>query len=135
MRSLEKLNDDNWHLVEFSRDGPNGKLVVDRKYRTSDKSLAEKLELSLPFYLGGLEPSDYNVVYGNLVSDSFNMDNLVEISIILHPHIVVVKYVPKIRTVFLHHFKVFPNFGIPTPLHLSIGGGIRPPEITLSKSQ
>lgn len=65
-------NDNEWHLVEFSREGVEGKMVIDGgdlSGRIPHKSPA--LDLHIPFYLGGIQPDDYNLVLPNLVSVFF----------------------------------------------------------------
>lgn len=62
-------NDNEWHVVDFSRDGAEGKLVIDGG--ALNGKLAHKtpsLDLRIPFYLGGIHPNDNNTVLLNLVS-------------------------------------------------------------------
>ncbi|KAK9871509.1 hypothetical protein WA026_012880 [Henosepilachna vigintioctopunctata] len=73
IKSKEFYSNDVWHKVDFSREGSNGKLVIDGESENFGTALnAEKMELKLPYYIGGLEPADYNIVYGNLnTTESF----------------------------------------------------------------
>ncbi|KAL3275279.1 hypothetical protein HHI36_020047 [Cryptolaemus montrouzieri] len=66
-------NNDLWHKVDFSRDGSNGKLIIDGDSVNFGQAVnADKMELKSPFYIGGLEPADYNNVYSNLnMTESF----------------------------------------------------------------
>lgn len=67
--SDDAYNDDEWHLVEFGREGPNVKLAIDDKFTKDGKSASEsqKLDINIPFYIGGLKPQDYNTVSRILV--------------------------------------------------------------------
>ncbi|XP_060535680.1 laminin subunit alpha [Cylas formicarius] len=67
LRSQLTYNDNEWHLVEISRDGSDGKLVIEGGALTG-KILQKttSLGLHIPFYLGGLHPDDYNYVQSNL---------------------------------------------------------------------
>lgn len=72
LKSQMSYNDNEWHLVEFSREGVEGKMVIDGgdlSGRIPHKSPA--LDLHIPFYLGGIQPDDYNLVLPNLVSVFF----------------------------------------------------------------
>ncbi|XP_066250557.1 laminin subunit alpha isoform X1 [Euwallacea similis] len=84
LRSQMTYNDDLWHVVEFSRDGAEGKLSIDRG--TLDGKLSHKtpsLTLHVPFYLGGINREQYDKVLSNLnITEqfrgcirNFNMNN------------------------------------------------------------
>ncbi|XP_017779043.1 PREDICTED: laminin subunit alpha isoform X2 [Nicrophorus vespilloides] len=72
--SKVKWNDNVWHEVMISREGLNGKLVIDNEHVVEGKAPghATKMELFPPYYLGGVAPKDLNSVMGNLnMSDPF----------------------------------------------------------------
>ncbi|KAH1008402.1 hypothetical protein HUJ05_008957 [Dendroctonus ponderosae] len=67
LKSQMVYNDNEWHVVDFSREGAEGKLVIDGGSLSG--RLAHKtpsLDLRIPFYLGGVQPNDYNMVSPNL---------------------------------------------------------------------
>lgn len=69
IESKSTYNDGHWHLIEFSREGSAGKLVVDET-DINDGNIAQKnvaLDLRVPFFIGGLRPDDYNEVQTSLV--------------------------------------------------------------------
>lgn len=59
--SDREYNDDSWHLVEISRQGPNAKLVIDDYSLDSDLPAIgdKKIDINIPFYIGGLREGDY----------------------------------------------------------------------------
>lgn len=63
-------NDNKWHTVEFSRNGPEGKLVIDGEHVDGGRTIGNtvKVELNIPFYLGGINPDHENEVLRSLVS-------------------------------------------------------------------
>ncbi|CAG9836790.1 unnamed protein product [Diabrotica balteata] len=68
IKSKNVYNDDKWHLVEFSRENFDGKLVIDQE-DVSTGSLASKthtLNIQVPFYIGGLAPELYNTAHMDL---------------------------------------------------------------------
>lgn len=75
--SDDTYNDDEWHLVEFGREGPNAKLAIDDKFTKDGKLIndIQKLEISIPFYIGGLKPQDYTIVSKILVTNNLFIKN------------------------------------------------------------
>lgn len=69
LRSDFMYNDNNWHSVEFSRDGSDGKLVIDNQLADGGKTQnnTTKLELHPPFYLGGINQEQKNAIQPKLV--------------------------------------------------------------------
>lgn len=68
-------NDDNWHLVEFSREGGGVKLVLDEtdvKDGTAGQS-SFALDVRVPFFIGGLRPEDSSQIQQSLVSSKKNI--------------------------------------------------------------
>ncbi|XP_030765960.1 laminin subunit alpha [Sitophilus oryzae] len=60
-------NDNEWHYVQFSRQGSEGKLIIDNKDipgRSVHKT--QTLDLHIPFYLGGIHPDATEQVLQNL---------------------------------------------------------------------
>lgn len=69
IKSQLQYNDSTWHVIEFSRDQGEGKLMID------DGSLSAKLPhktltltLKPPFNFGGVNASDQDAVMAYLVS-------------------------------------------------------------------
>ncbi|XP_050301015.1 laminin subunit alpha [Anthonomus grandis grandis] len=84
IKSQMTYNDDKWHKVDFSRDGSEGKMVIDfgsLTGRIPHKTVS--LDLHIPFYLGGVPQEDYNFVSANINTTAqfngcirnFNMNN------------------------------------------------------------
>ncbi|CAH1963974.1 unnamed protein product [Acanthoscelides obtectus] len=63
-------NDDTWHIVEFNRDQGNGKLVINEQLAEGSAQNPIHLELNVPFYMGGVDPDEYNLVQANLNTTS-----------------------------------------------------------------
>ncbi|VEN47917.1 unnamed protein product [Callosobruchus maculatus] len=63
-------NDDIWHIVEFNKDLANGKLVIDKEVAEGSSSNPAVLEFHPPFYMGGVDPDEYNLVQANLNTTS-----------------------------------------------------------------
>lgn len=69
IKSQMQYNDSIWHVVEFSRDGVEGKLMIDDgslSGRLPHKSL--NLSVKPPFNFGGVNASDQDEVMSYLVS-------------------------------------------------------------------
>ncbi|RZC32304.1 Laminin G 2 and/or Laminin II domain containing protein [Asbolus verrucosus] len=66
------FNDSAWHLVEFSRDGGRGKLVIDNVVFADERSGIEEIKIRAPLLIGGLDPNHYNEILGKLnTTESF----------------------------------------------------------------
>ncbi|KAL1517260.1 hypothetical protein ABEB36_001047 [Hypothenemus hampei] len=67
IKSQMTYNDGEWHVVEVSRDGDDGKLAIDGGVLGGKISQRTPvLDLRTPIYLGGVDPNDYNKVLANL---------------------------------------------------------------------
>lgn len=68
IKSNNAYNDDAWHMVELNREASFSKLVIDEKDISDSTHRATVLDVSVPFYVGGIVPDSYNQVETNLVS-------------------------------------------------------------------
>ncbi|CAG9771124.1 unnamed protein product [Ceutorhynchus assimilis] len=67
LRSQLTYNDNEWHIIEFSRDGAEGKMVIDgRDLSGRIPHKTPSLDLHIPFYVGGVPLEDYDKVLPNL---------------------------------------------------------------------
>lgn len=78
LQSDNFYNDNEWHLVEFSREGATVKLVMDEtdvkdgqilSMLNSPDNRRNKIEINIPFYVGGIRPEHNATISGNLVSN------------------------------------------------------------------
>lgn len=68
IKSNKVYNDDAWHMVELNREPSFSKLVVDESDLSDSSQKVTALDVSVPFYFGGISPDSYNQVQANLVS-------------------------------------------------------------------
>lgn len=74
LRSNSIYNDNNWHSIVFSRDGSNGKMVIDELDVSTGSTPKPTLEvkMSTPFYLGGVNLDYKQEIFSKLVSYYIN---------------------------------------------------------------
>lgn len=75
IKSQMQYNDSTWHVIEFSRESGEAKLMID------DGSLSARhphkmftLTLSVPFNFGGVNASDQDTIMTYLVSFSNTLE-------------------------------------------------------------
>lgn len=68
--SNRKINDDEWHIVIFKRQGNHGQLIVDEDDAVtgSSQGTTETMNVSPPFYVGGVSQDMSNKVLNTIVS-------------------------------------------------------------------
>lgn len=73
LRSSSIYNDNNWHSIVFSRDGSNGKMVIDESDVASGSTPKPTVEvkMSTPFYLGGVNSDYKHEIFPKLVRYCF----------------------------------------------------------------
>lgn len=69
VESANAYDDNNWHSVIFSREHEMVKLVIDEEILGEKIAQVQKIDINMPFFIGGLKPADYNRVLSNLVSE------------------------------------------------------------------
>lgn len=71
--SDKKINDNQWHIVIFKRQGNHGELIVDEESAVGGYSLGHTTSVSVnpPFFVGGILPEIINIVYTNIVRARF----------------------------------------------------------------
>lgn len=75
LTSSSRINDNQWHTVVFTRQGNFGELIVDEDQAVSGYSQGniKTIDVSPPFYVGGILPEISTNVYGNIgMNNSIN---------------------------------------------------------------
>lgn len=67
IKSNGAYNDGEWHMVELNRDPLLSKLVIDDSDIKDSTQKVTSLDINVPFYVGGVNPNDYNRVHSRLV--------------------------------------------------------------------
>lgn len=67
--SDKTINNNQWHIVHFKRQGNYGKLSVDEEEPVDGYSLGHTttINVSPPFFVGGVLPEISNIVNTNIV--------------------------------------------------------------------
>ena len=69
--SDKKINDDEWHIVIFKRQGNYGELIVDEDEAVTGYSqgIVETMNVNPPFYVGGVLQDMSTKVFNTIVSN------------------------------------------------------------------
>lgn len=62
LESTNTYNDNNWHTLIFSKELHTVKLVIDDFTIDGRVDQITKLEVKPPFYIGGLNPNELNIL-------------------------------------------------------------------------
>lgn len=65
----KKINDDEWHIIVFKRQGKYGSLTVDEENPVTGYSLGDATTINVnpPFFVGGILPEISSIAYANIV--------------------------------------------------------------------
>lgn len=67
----KKINDNQWHVVTFTRDGKYGQLIVDEeKVEGYSEGNSTTIDVNPPFFVGGVLPQMSGTAHINIVRTS-----------------------------------------------------------------
>ncbi|XP_070151389.1 laminin subunit alpha [Polyergus mexicanus] len=75
LESNKKINDNEWHIVVFKRQGNYGSLTVDEEDPVTGYSLGDATTINVnpPFFVGGVLPEIASIAYTNIgINRTFN---------------------------------------------------------------
>lgn len=63
------INNNQWHIIIFKRDGNYGQLIVDDEEAVTGYSLGHTIAINInpPFFVGGVLPEISSIAYTNIV--------------------------------------------------------------------